>query len=704
MVHGPCGMANPKCPCMKEGRCTKYFPKKFQDITIVDQEGYLVYRRRDNRHIIEKNGIMLHSGHVVPHNPHLLMKYEAHTNMEWCNQSTSIEYLFKYINKGSDKILTVIIPNATGGDGNIDEIKQYLDCRYASPSEACWRIFSYSIHGRKPTVERLFFYMEGENSVYYKDFEQIGNVLLKESVTESMFTSWFMANRDYDEAKLLTYGQFVSKFVYDKKKRCWKPRKRGYTIGRFIWVPPSTGELYYMQMLLNVKKGPTSYDDLKTVEGFKNSTFRELCFAMGFLQDDREFIEAIKEAYNWGSSVFLRKLFVTMLLSASINRLEHVWRNTWRYLSDGILYEQRLLSKNPELSLSDEEIKELTLIEFEKHLKKNKRILNEFKPMPYPDNFVLDFLGNRLIYDERQYDISAQKELFDSMFQALTDIISTKLINIFYFYEQGIASLLLPGGKTTHSRFKIPVPCLESSICYIEKKIDLAGLLKVTNLIIWDEAPMANKFCFEALDKSLKDIMDDDKVASKIIFGGKVVVFGGDFRQILPVVPRGTRSDIVHSTINASYIWDHYKVLKLTKNARLRAGTNPTNAAKIHWFSEWILQFGDCNTCLSQFILKYGGKILGYDKDGKISEPNAGYAEICIPHELLLAKFDDPIEMIVKSTYPNILENYTNSTFLQSRAILASTIEIVDEINDYIINLLPGDAKEFLSSDSIDRS
>ncbi|XP_058724141.1 uncharacterized protein LOC131595711 [Vicia villosa] len=121
--------------------------------------------------------------------------------MEWCNQSTSIKYLFKYINKGSDRISAVIAPTDSTKEGHVDEIKQYLDFRYVSPSEACWRIFSYSIHGRKPAVERLFFHLEGENSVYYKDFEQIGNVLLKASVTESMFTSWFVANNEYEEAK-----------------------------------------------------------------------------------------------------------------------------------------------------------------------------------------------------------------------------------------------------------------------------------------------------------------------------------------------------------------------------------------------------------------------------------------------------------------------------------------------------------------------
>ncbi|XP_058726064.1 uncharacterized protein LOC131597379 [Vicia villosa] len=94
--------------CMKDGKCSKYYPKKFQPTTIVDQDGYPVYRRRNNGNTIEKNGIIFHSGHVVPHNPSLLLKYEAYINMEWCNQSTSIKYLFKYINKGSDRISAVI--------------------------------------------------------------------------------------------------------------------------------------------------------------------------------------------------------------------------------------------------------------------------------------------------------------------------------------------------------------------------------------------------------------------------------------------------------------------------------------------------------------------------------------------------------------------------------------------------------------------
>jgi len=117
--------------------------------------------------------------------------------------------------------------------------------------------------------------------------------------------------------------------------------------------------------------------------------------------------------------------------------------------------------------------------------------------------------------------------------------------------SSGIASLLLPGGWTAHSKFAIPVPATQNSTCNIHQGSELAELLKVTKLIVCDEAPMCHKFAFEALDKSLKDIMQKN-----LPVGGKIIVFGGDFRQILPIVPKGNRSNIVHATINASYIWD----------------------------------------------------------------------------------------------------------------------------------------------------
>ncbi|KAF1891422.1 hypothetical protein Lal_00017056, partial [Lupinus albus] len=327
MIHGPCGSSNMSSPCMKDGKCSRYFPKKFSQTTVVDEDGYPLYRRRDNGNVVDKNDISLDNRYVVPYNPSLLMKYQAHINMEWCNQSTSIKYLFKYINKGYDRITIVIESTEDGGTLNerpIDEVKQYLDCRYISPSEASWRIFGFPIHGRQPAVERLYFHLPGEHPVYFNDNDEIDNILSRPTVSESMFTSWMESNKQYPEGRNLCYGQYVSKFVYVKRSQTWKPRKSGYTIGILIWVSPCTGELYYLRLMLTVVKGATCYEDIRTVSDIQYSTFRDACFSMGLLQDDREYIEALKEAYAWGSGFYLRKLFVTMLLSTSMNKPDHV--------------------------------------------------------------------------------------------------------------------------------------------------------------------------------------------------------------------------------------------------------------------------------------------------------------------------------------------------------------------------------------------
>ena len=80
-----------------------------------------------------------------------------------------------------------------------------------------------------------------------------------------------------------------------------------------------------------------------------------------------------------------------------------------------------------------------------------------------------------------------------------------------------------------------------------------AKLLMATNLIIWDEAPMMNRMCFEAFDRTLRDIMRNvDDANNEKPFGGKAFVLGGDFRQILPVIKKGSRFDIIKSAINYS--------------------------------------------------------------------------------------------------------------------------------------------------------
>ncbi|XP_060183115.1 uncharacterized protein LOC132613077 [Lycium barbarum] len=95
----------------------------------------------------------------------------------------------------------------------------------------------------------------------------------------------------------------------------------------------------------------------------------------------------------------------------------------------------------------------------------------------------------------------------------------------------GVAASILPVGRTAHSLFKIPINVDDTFSCNISKQSALACLIRDAKLTIWDEVSMAKKKMIEVFDLLLKGLMD-----TNIRFGGKVVVFGGDFRQTLPVV------------------------------------------------------------------------------------------------------------------------------------------------------------------------
>jgi hypothetical protein len=128
MMHGPCGAAFPNAPCMEEGKCKKQYPRKFQSETVTDVHGYPIYRRRDTRHTLLVHGIELDNRWVVPHNVYLSTKYDAHINVEVCNNIRVVKYLFKYVYKGHDHVIVEILrqsDNAT--EGNVveaDEIKK----------------------------------------------------------------------------------------------------------------------------------------------------------------------------------------------------------------------------------------------------------------------------------------------------------------------------------------------------------------------------------------------------------------------------------------------------------------------------------------------------------------------------------------------------------------------------------------------------
>ncbi|CAL1378782.1 unnamed protein product [Linum trigynum] len=132
------------------------------------------------------------------------------------------------------------------------------------------------------------------------------------------------------------------------------------------------------------------------------------------------------------------------------------------------------------------------------------------------------------------------------LYNAITAKLRSQSKLVILVASSGIAATLLPKATTAHSRFKIPLILDASSTCTIKKGTHLAELLKEASLIIWDEAPMTHRQAFEAVDRTLCDIMNIPLSGERYkLFGGKTVLFGGDFRQTLPVIteagPKGLR-------------------------------------------------------------------------------------------------------------------------------------------------------------------
>ncbi|XP_038685799.1 uncharacterized protein LOC119985580 [Tripterygium wilfordii] len=732
MIHGPCGNANSKAPCMKNGKCIKHFPKKNCRETTIGEDGFAIYRRRADDNVVVKAGVEMDNRFVVPYNKKLLLKYDAHINVEWCSRSRSIKYLFKYVNKGPDRTRAFLqerthttAQNTAADNEVIDEIKTYLDCRYLTAYESVWRIFEFHIHHKFPTVLSLTIHMPLMNNVVFRGNIQVDRVLQQPGIEKTMLTEWMFTNTNCEDARQLTYAEFPAFWRWDNTDKIWFRRKRGHCIGRISYVHPSAGEVYYLRMLLSHIRGATNFIDMRTINGSVYETFKEACNAMGLIGNDREWNEAIKEAAEWATTHEIRDLFVTMLLYCEVADATKLFADNVACLQEDIIY--RLTTENGmlETNFSEEEIIDAVLIEVEKLLKRSGSSLAENR-LPQPTNKIVQDLGNTILTEELSHNIGELRyqslhfieQMNDdqkTVYNAVTEAVNRDMGGLFFIYghggtgktflynaiisslrsqgkivlavaSSGIASLLLPGGRTAHSRFKIPIDIHAESSCHIKKGTHLADLIKRACLIVWDEAPMTHRHCFEALHRSLSDIFDcDDETNANQCFGGKIVLLGGDFRQILPVVIKGSRHDTIKACITQSSLWRHCKIYILKQNMRLKdVGLSNEEKADLSHFSQWLINIGE-----------------GRAETIKIKDDEECPTWIKIPESLLIKSAKGDIEDLITETYSGLLSSYNDFEYLKERAIITGTNEAVDMINTHVLKMIPTKQKTYLSFDSI---
>ena len=171
MIHGPCGNLNPNSPCMKDGKCTKKYPRKLIKKTQTGNYSYPLHRRwtpedggfTEKLKICSNTEIKIDKRGVVPFLPLLSRMFLAHINVEYCNSVKLIKYEYKYVNKGSDMAVFGIHNERIN-----DEVMRYQLEKYINSTEAVWRMLGFQIHERQPTVVHLSVHLDNGQSLFQK--------------------------------------------------------------------------------------------------------------------------------------------------------------------------------------------------------------------------------------------------------------------------------------------------------------------------------------------------------------------------------------------------------------------------------------------------------------------------------------------------------------------------------------------------------
>lgn len=680
MVHGPC---NENSPCFNKlkNKCNKKFPKIFREQTEFSEDGYPNYKRSNNGCCVYKKGVRLTNEFVVPHNRRLLKRFNAHINVEHVSDIRAVKYLYKYIFKGLDAGTVECV-----ADGNkilkYDEVSNFLEGRCISPVEACWRIFKFPMQEKSHAVERLPVHLDGENLIYCDvdaDESEIEDKIQKTSKLDAYY-KFMEENPDVN----FLYTDMPEKCTWHNKKGEWKLRKgkgnkKFGTIGRLHSVDPKDIEKYHLRFLLLHVPAIGGKNSLKIFNGISYQTFAEACVARGLVHNDEEWKECLREASIFRFPTALRALFCTILVHCSPKFPELLW-NEFKddlaydlikiYSSKEKAYQQTLFlinqklikmdkslsnfEKMPQLTGLEDKISEENIFDPKEEEEKSEEMINK---MNEGQKSIIDLIRNFVEKDKKEQLClyldgpggTGKSFVLKSIFH-LARARKLKIMNMAF---SGIAATELYNGKTVHSTFKLPLNVDHNSRAGIAFNTQQAQDILNTDIFIWDEAPMASRFCLEAIDKFLKDLTKCNK-----IFGGKTFILSGDNRQTLPIKKFSNRIEINDLLIKNSILWNNFIIMRLSENMR----ADPSQQK----FSSDILEIGNGLTNPADYF---------------------NVPEKCISKNNL-----------VDEIFSDIFEN-KNYSELGKRAILSPFNDDVDRYNLEAINVFPGESHAFYSID-----
>ena len=638
----PC-MLNPKCP----GTCFRSFPRQECKETIADLDGYPEYRRRissQRAHKIYNLGKFpeVDNSWVVPYNPYLLQKFDTHINVEISTSIKSCKYIWKYCFKGGDKAeLRLRYVNENGGVqtyADMDELKHWADSRYISSHEAMWRILEFPTNSISHFVHRLSIHLPEEQNVTFteENMEHVVNTEPKDTTLTAYFNLCKGDGYDVNDsnlAKETLYHDIPKKFRWMTANCRWEKRaheppvdavmywnKNKPVIGRMYDVSPKQIELYSLRLLLLSRKASTCFDDLKFIAypeghdepGYHCTSFHAAAKVLGLIIDEEEWHRCLNEANFHTGYKEMRFLFATILMNCDIADPQNLWDMHCTKLIPGqnqhspIPYslnnhlfaaykdvDSIIQQNSPHLSMADtfhikppvpdapaaqaqaepEEPIDLEALAAEARAMREK--LNPEQAAAF-DAIIESIRLNQ----GKCFFIDGPGGTGKSfLYKCITKSLASLQLYVCTCASTGIAATLIDG-CTVHKLFGVPMELDYDSLSIYKANSKTAQILREAACIIWDEAPASHRFTLDLADRFLRDICGNDKP-----FGGKTVIAGGDWRQTLPVVPRGTNAQQIAACLRMSNLWPNFSAntFLLTRNMR---ASNPV-------FAQWLLDLGN---------------------------------------------------------------------------------------------------------------
>ena len=469
--------------CLVNAGCKKGFPKDWAEETTAIESGYPVYRRRRELSRVFTRRIGGHDvsfthQHVVPYNPYLCAKYDCHINVEICCSFRAVKYLFKYVFKGSDRVLLHL---SRDNHEDIDEISAYTDTRYVSAPEAAYRIFGFPLHESAPPIQRLQVHLPDQQVVTFNDGEVLAAQVEHRQLWKTTLTEFFEAcRREIGNARCLLYIDMPAHFIWDATAKEWRVRRRGCSIGRMPIASPQSGDRFFLRILLCHVRGPTSFSDLRTVNRLVYPTFRAACQARGLINDDQEYDDCLREATGIQTGPHLRSLFVIILCDCTPLDPYGLWDKYKQDLADDCKNRlQHFGIPNP----TDDQAIDHCLCLLSQSLRIHDRSLSDFfLPVPNQNLALNPDPDTAIVLSEQELEARVS-QLSQSQYHAYSAVTSsveshsaslffldgpggtgkTTVIRLILGYIQscgytaiavastGIAAQLLPNGRTAHS-------------------------------------------------------------------------------------------------------------------------------------------------------------------------------------------------------------------------------------------------------------